>query len=214
VACSSGFVDVVTPHEIIEVKRAQLWKGGLGQVLVYSKDFPGLSPRLHLFGPRSYEHFALARAACEMFGVSVTTDEGHTLPADRPVFLPAQHAQHAQPAQPAQPAGREIDPGQAPVSGSVRISGRRGTVVDLMGSPHYYQMASTPLGPTPGASPGPSTGASQIAYQDSAPPRVRARREVNLARPGTPPHSSQAPSRRSWRAWGAMCLGYVCGRSA
>ena len=80
VPCSSGFVDIVTPDELIEVKRAQLWKGGLGQVLVYSKDFPGLAPRLHLFGQKSYEHFALAHATCRMFGVAVTTDAGDAPP--------------------------------------------------------------------------------------------------------------------------------------
>lgn len=102
VCCSSGFVDVVTSEEIIEVKRAQLWKGGLGQVLVYSKDFPGLRPRLHLFGPRSYEHFALAHTACNLFGVSVTTEEGHAPPAapGKETTAPSAAPKHAPSAMP------------------------------------------------------------------------------------------------------------------
>lgn len=135
VPCSSGFVDIVTPSEIVEVKRAQLWKGGLGQVLVYSKDFPGLTPRLHLFGARSYEHFALAHTACEMFGVKVTTEEGHSRPAPAPP-----------------------EPAAAP-----------------------------PSNPTPAG---------------------------KAKTPGTGGTSPRAPDRGSWRAWGSLCLGYVCGRSA
>ena len=88
VMCSSGYVDVVTPDEIIEVKRAQLWKGGLGQVLAYSKDFPGLAPRLHLFGPRCFEHFALAHTTCACFGVSLTTEGGHVPPVVSGTVLP------------------------------------------------------------------------------------------------------------------------------
>jgi hypothetical protein len=110
VPCSSGFVDIVTPTELIEVKRAQLWKGGLGQVLVYSKDFPGLSPRLHLFGQKSYEHFALAHATCVMFGVRVTTDEEHEAPpapqtplAPQPPLAPKELAPQTQQRQQAPP---------------------------------------------------------------------------------------------------------------
>jgi hypothetical protein len=72
VACSSGFVDIVTPTEIIEVKRASLWKAALGQVLAYGQDFPDKKLRVHL-----YDHdplrFALAARTCETFGVTVTS---------------------------------------------------------------------------------------------------------------------------------------------
>ena len=79
--CSSGYVDIVTPSEVIEVKRAQMWKGGMGQVLAYSRDFPGLSPRLHLFGGRCDEHFGLAHTTCLMFGVTLTAEGGCSPPA-------------------------------------------------------------------------------------------------------------------------------------
>lgn len=71
VPCSSGVVDIVTPMEIIEVKRATLWKAAMGQVLAYSEDFPHLVPRVHLFGPEA-EHFRLAAVTCERFGVRLT----------------------------------------------------------------------------------------------------------------------------------------------
>ena len=111
VPCSSGFVDIVTPSELIEVKRAQLWKGGLGQVLVYSKDFPGLAPRLHLFGQKSYEHFALAHATCVMFGVRVTTDEGHEAPQALPQAMPQALPQARTPPEP-----KPLAPPQSPIN--------------------------------------------------------------------------------------------------
>jgi hypothetical protein len=74
VNCSSGIVDIVTPTEIIEVKRAPMWKAAMGQVLAYSADFPDKTPRVHLFGP-DVCHFRLAAVTCERFGVRVTTSD-------------------------------------------------------------------------------------------------------------------------------------------
>lgn len=75
VPCSSGVVDIVTPREIVEVKRAQLWKAAMGQVLAYSADFPGKTPRVHLFGP-DVEHYRVAAVTCERFGVRLTASDG------------------------------------------------------------------------------------------------------------------------------------------
>eukprot|EP00873_Tetraselmis_striata_P043945 jgi/Tetstr1/464209/TSEL_009014.t1 len=75
VPCSSGVVDILTPREIVEVKRAALWKAAMGQVLAYSSDFPGRRPRVHLFGP-DVEHFRLAAVTCERFGVRLTATDG------------------------------------------------------------------------------------------------------------------------------------------
>lgn len=187
IACSSGFVDVVTPDEIIEVKRAQLWKGGLGQVLVYSKDFPGLKPRLHLFGPRSYEHFALAHTACDMFGVSVTTEEGHSRPSPS-ATVPGAAGCSGAAGSPIAPgdAGAAIAPGAPIAPGAAECSGAAGAAI-VPGAPTF-----------PGASKGP--GAAGAPTVPGAP----------VASGRTP----RAPDRRSWRAWGSLCLGYVCGRSA
>ena len=76
VPCSAGVVDIVTPREIIEVKRAPLWKAAMGQVLAYSTDFPDRKPRVHLFGP-DVEHFRLAAVTCERFGVRLTATDGN-----------------------------------------------------------------------------------------------------------------------------------------
>lgn len=76
VPCSSGIVDVVTATEIIEVKRAPMWKAAMGQVLAYSEDFPGRTPRIHLFGP-DVEHFTLAAVTCERFGIRLTASDGN-----------------------------------------------------------------------------------------------------------------------------------------
>lgn len=50
VRCSLGQVDVVTSDEIIEVKRAKLWRHAVRQILGYSIEFPGKYMRIHLFG--------------------------------------------------------------------------------------------------------------------------------------------------------------------
>lgn len=74
IPCSAGIVDIVTPKEIIEVKRAPLWKAAMGQALAYSQDFPDKTPRVHLFGPEA-EHFRLAAVTCERFGVRLTASD-------------------------------------------------------------------------------------------------------------------------------------------
>ncbi len=45
----SGFVDLVTDQYVIEIKHVNAWKDGT-KVLVYGFYFPGLKPRVHLFG--------------------------------------------------------------------------------------------------------------------------------------------------------------------
>lgn len=74
VHCSAGVVDVVTPDEIIEVKRAKMWKAAMGQVLAYAVDFPGKKPRVHLFGSGA-ENCMLAAVTCERFGVRLTVED-------------------------------------------------------------------------------------------------------------------------------------------
>jgi hypothetical protein len=73
VACSGGFVDILTPTELIEVKRGCNWKAALGQVLVYGADFPTHRMRIHLFED-DIQNFALAFATCERFDVVVTSE--------------------------------------------------------------------------------------------------------------------------------------------
>lgn len=74
VHCSSGIIDILTPTEVIEVKRASMWKAAMGQVLAYGEDFPEHSKRIHLFSHEK-QHYRLAVVTCERFGVKVTHAE-------------------------------------------------------------------------------------------------------------------------------------------
>lgn len=75
VGCSCGYVDVVTDAEVIEVKSARNWKAALGQVLAYSREFPGKRPRVHLFGEGLGGcDYSLCAAVCREFGVDVTRE--------------------------------------------------------------------------------------------------------------------------------------------
>lgn len=49
VETENGFIDLLTDNEIIEVKLGKLWKHAVGQILMYSFDFPSHQKRIHLF---------------------------------------------------------------------------------------------------------------------------------------------------------------------
>ena len=74
-----GFIDVLSPNEVIEVKYFKQWKHGLGQVLAYHSYYPRLDKRLHLFahnGDVNTERvLALAKLVCETHSVEVTFEE-------------------------------------------------------------------------------------------------------------------------------------------
>lgn len=72
VPCKAGVVDIVTPSEIIEVKKIQLWKSAIGQSLVYACEFKGLKPRIHLFGKASKGYKSMIISFCSKLSVSVT----------------------------------------------------------------------------------------------------------------------------------------------
>lgn len=57
VKCDSGYIDIVTDEEIIEVKHIDNWKHALGQVLSYhvDKNFKKLKQRIHLFSNNKIE---------------------------------------------------------------------------------------------------------------------------------------------------------------
>lgn len=46
---NTGYIDILTPREIIEIKVLQEWKYGVGQLLTYQQAFPNRKLRLHLF---------------------------------------------------------------------------------------------------------------------------------------------------------------------
>jgi hypothetical protein len=77
-AGGAGFVDILTPTEIIEVKEVHSWKHALGQVLAYKAALndPKRTPRIHLFRRNgeymTYEDVELVCKVCETLGVRVT----------------------------------------------------------------------------------------------------------------------------------------------
>jgi hypothetical protein len=72
VACAAGFVDVVTPKEVIEIKAMRSWKAAIGQILVYRLYFPTKSPRIHLFGDDRNTDINVIKEVCKSLGVRVT----------------------------------------------------------------------------------------------------------------------------------------------
>ena len=44
-----GRIDILTESEIIEVKKFELWKTAIGQILAYSYFYPDKQKRIHLF---------------------------------------------------------------------------------------------------------------------------------------------------------------------
>lgn len=66
-----GKIDLLTEDSIIEVKRYKSWKHALGQLLVYSIDYPNHKKMLYLYGsakPRK-SSWELICDACSKFGV-------------------------------------------------------------------------------------------------------------------------------------------------
>lgn len=66
-----GKIDILTDEAIIEVKRYKSWKHALGQILIYSIDYPNHKKMLYLYGtskPRK-SAWELICNACLKFGV-------------------------------------------------------------------------------------------------------------------------------------------------
>ncbi len=53
VATPVGRIDVLTLTEVIEVKRIQLWKHAMGQVLAYSRFYPDHVKKIYLYNDRN-----------------------------------------------------------------------------------------------------------------------------------------------------------------
>lgn len=68
-----GRVDLLTDTEVIEVKRVEDWKGGLGQVLAYQTFYSSHKARLHLFGCCAEK--VVIEQVCSGFDVSVSLEE-------------------------------------------------------------------------------------------------------------------------------------------
>jgi hypothetical protein len=64
-----GRIDIVTPDEVIEVKRATKFMHALGQVLGHSVAFPALRRRVHIFGTPDERSAEVIRNAVELGGL-------------------------------------------------------------------------------------------------------------------------------------------------
>lgn len=76
----SGFADVVTSEEVIEVKYVKQWKHALGQVLAYSDSLPDKQRRIHLFSEKYDDNdddlatLVIAKDICSKYSVKVTCE--------------------------------------------------------------------------------------------------------------------------------------------
>jgi hypothetical protein len=67
-----GRIDILTPTEIIEVKRVKDWKSALGQIIVYGDYYPSHQKRIHLYGETQEAFLSLITKHCERRKVVVT----------------------------------------------------------------------------------------------------------------------------------------------
>lgn len=79
VPTQSGFIDVLSDTDVIEVKHYRLWKQGFGQVVMYQSHYPLLAKRLHLFAHTGdndvCKMVAYAKSKCAVYAVEVTFEE-------------------------------------------------------------------------------------------------------------------------------------------
>lgn len=71
----TGFIDVLTDSEIIEVKYALCWKHAIGQVQMYGLYYPLLAKRIHLFGELSQEKLTAITQWCRQAAITVTWEK-------------------------------------------------------------------------------------------------------------------------------------------
>jgi hypothetical protein len=67
----AGFIDVLTPTWVYEVKAVRHWKAALGQVIAYARYYPTHKPALYLFGTTTPKQRALIREHCASLHVQV-----------------------------------------------------------------------------------------------------------------------------------------------
>lgn len=65
----SGYIDLLTKNEIIEIKEGIRWKHAVGQVLVYALEYPKHDKRIHLFNIEKNEYINIK---CKSYDISVS----------------------------------------------------------------------------------------------------------------------------------------------
>lgn len=71
VRCDIGTIDILTESHLIEIKSAEKWKHGLGQVLAYGYVYPNHTCHLHLFNVINTDMKVIGEV-CEQYDVIVT----------------------------------------------------------------------------------------------------------------------------------------------
>jgi hypothetical protein len=64
-----GFIDLLTNLEIIEIKNGKYWKHAVGQILIYSLEYPEHIKRIHLFDICKSE---IIEKCCKKYDIKVT----------------------------------------------------------------------------------------------------------------------------------------------
>jgi len=68
----SGFIDILTDNEIIEIKNGKNWKDAVGQILIYSLYYPNHTKRIHLFDIDEDESI---QKKCKLYKIVVTYEK-------------------------------------------------------------------------------------------------------------------------------------------
>ena len=66
-----GYIDVLTPKVLYEVKEVGGWKGALGQVLAYGHYYPNHKLKLYLYGEASTKQKLLIKEHCTERGIGL-----------------------------------------------------------------------------------------------------------------------------------------------
>jgi len=70
----AGAIDLLTSTELIEIKNVKRWKTAIGQLILFSVDYPSHQKRLHLFGDLSISMISTIERYCDKLGIKVTAD--------------------------------------------------------------------------------------------------------------------------------------------
>ena len=75
VSCPFGIIDIITDDTIIEIKKWDEHKKGIGQILGYSYYFPTYKKRLHFFGIKpSDKKRKSIEEVCQSFNIEITEE--------------------------------------------------------------------------------------------------------------------------------------------
>jgi hypothetical protein len=73
-SCICGPIDLLTDRELIEVKRIDDWKTGLGQVIAKGLEYPQHQRHLYLFG-QSHGALRNAKATCKALDITISFEK-------------------------------------------------------------------------------------------------------------------------------------------